>query len=420
MFKHYIITAYKVLLRRKFFTFVNLFGIALTLAVLTVVIAMLENFVRPFGAERTAEHFVAVRDVALRDSADENHQREWSSRPGFKFIQRHVLTLKEPDNIGLVSGPEEGTIFLSGRKLSPDVAHTDGGYWEILDFTFLEGRPISTADTEEGRFVAVINAAMRDEIFDGQPAVGQTVVVNGQRFEVIGVVANESEMRMYAYAEIWVPHTTFPSTSYRDQWLGDFVALLYAEEPGRIPVLQDEFFRSLETFEYDDPEEFTVALSHADTKLDRLAREFLDTRYQRDSKAGWFLLILMGGMLAFMVLPTVNLVNLNVSRILERASEIGVRKAFGASGRILVGQFLVENLVLSIAGGLVGFVLGIVLTDVLELSGLMAYAEININLRVFVAAFFTMAVFGALSGAYPAWKMSRLNPVDALRGGTPS
>ncbi len=56
---------------------------------------------------------------------------------------------------------------------------------------------------------------------------------------------------------------------------------------------------------------------------------------------------MVGAALLFMLLPTVNLVNLNVSRIMERASEIGVRKAFGASSRTLVGQFVVENLVLT-------------------------------------------------------------------------
>ena len=56
-----------------------------------------------------------------------------------------------------------------------------------------------------------------------------------------------------------------------------------------------------------------------------------------------------------MLLPTVNLININVSRIMERASEIGVRKAFGASSRTLVGQFIVENLILTLVGGAVGF-----------------------------------------------------------------
>ena len=64
-------------------------------------------------------------------------------------------------------------------------------------------------------------------------------------------------------------------------------------------------------------------------------------------------------MLLFMLLPTLNLVNINLSRILERSSEIGVRKAFGASSRTLVGQFVVENLVLTLIGAAVGLVLSV-------------------------------------------------------------
>ena len=78
----------------------------------------------------------------------------------------------------------------------------------------------------------------------------------------------------------------------------------------------------------------------------------------------------------FMLLPAVNLINLNTSRILERASEIGVRKAFGASSRTLVGQFIVENLVLTLVGAAVGFVLaGWLLQAASTRSGLIEYAR---------------------------------------------
>ncbi len=417
MFAHYLRTAWKVLLRRKFFTFVNLFGIAITLAVLTVVIAMLENFARPHGAERTAANYVVVRDVALRDSAGEDHQREWSSRPGFRFIERHIWPLELPDRTGILHGPNEATVFVDGIKMTPQLTRTDAGFWDILDYQFIEGRPLSPHDVEQGRFVAVINRATRDGIFGAQSPLGRTITVSGQQFEVVGVVENEAEMRLNAFSDIWVPYTTFPSTNYRTQWLGDFAALLYSDDPDRIPAIQEEFQQLLDTFEFTDPDQFKVAISHANTQLDRVAREVMNTRFKKDSKAGLFLVLLFGAMLAFMLLPTINLVNLNVSRIMERASEIGVRKAFGASAGTLVGQFLVENVVLSIVGGLLGFVLGLVLIDIVEDSGLIAYADFAINLNVFLGAFFLMTLFGAISGVYPAWKMSRLNPVDALRGG---
>jgi putative ABC transport system permease protein len=131
---------------------------------------------------------------------------------------------------------------------------------------------------------------------------------------------------------------------------------------------------------------------------------------------GFLRMLLVVGALLFMALPAINLVNLNVSRIMERASEIGVRKAFGASSRTLVVQFVVENLALTVIGGLIGFVLaGFVLRSINQ-SGLIPYAELALNTRIFLWGLLLAIGFGLLSGVYPAWRMSRVHPVVALKG----
>jgi putative ABC transport system permease protein len=109
-------------------------------------------------------------------------------------------------------------------------------------------------------------------------------------------------------------------------------------------------------------------------------------------------------------------VNLNVSRIMERASEIGVRKSFGASSLVLVGQFLVENIALTIIGGAIGLVVAIWLLWVVNASGVILYADLRMNYRVFLAGLGFALFFGTVSGVYPAWRMSRRNPVQALKG----
>lgn len=130
----------------------------------------------------------------------------------------------------------------------------------------------------------------------------------------------------------------------------------------------------------------------------------------------WSLLaIIVVLMIMFMVLPTVNLVNLNVSRIMERASEIGVRKAFGASSWVLVGQFVVENVLLTLIGGVLGFIFAVIILHLLTNSGLIQYAEFHMNYRIFFYGLCLVLFFGVFSGVYPAWKMSRLHPVAALR-----
>jgi len=121
-------------------------------------------------------------------------------------------------------------------------------------------------------------------------------------------------------------------------------------------------------------------------------------------------------MLLFMALPALNLINLNTGRILERSSEIGVRKAFGASSRQLVWQFVVENVQLCLVGGVLGLLFAKLALAWLESSALIPYLKVDVNLAVFGWGLLLAIVFGLLSGVIPAWKMSRLHPVQALKG----
>jgi putative ABC transport system permease protein len=121
--------------------------------------------------------------------------------------------------------------------------------------------------------------------------------------------------------------------------------------------------------------------------------------------------------LLFITLPTMNLVSINLSRIMERASEIGVRKAFGASSRALVGQFVIENVVLTVIGGTIGFVLTVAALALLNRANPVPYMIFDLNFRIFLYGMLIAGAFGVISGAYPAWRMSRMHPVNALRGG---
>ena len=126
--------------------------------------------------------------------------------------------------------------------------------------------------------------------------------------------------------------------------------------------------------------------------------------------------VLLLFMVLFMVLPTVNLVNINLSRILDRSSEIGVRKAFGASSRTLVGQFVIENVVLTLIGAGIGLALASAVLAAINASGAIPYADLHLNFRVFLYGLVIALFFGLFSGVYPAWRMSKLPPVQALRG----
>ena len=118
-----------------------------------------------------------------------------------------------------------------------------------------------------------------------------------------------------------------------------------------------------------------------------------------------------------MILPTVNLVNINISRIMERASEIGIRKSFGASSRTLVGQFIVENIILTFIGGIISLILSAIILNIINSSGIIPYVQLGLNFSIFWTSLFIVLFFALFSGVYPAFKMSRLRPVEALKGG---
>jgi putative ABC transport system permease protein len=101
---------------------------------------------------------------------------------------------------------------------------------------------------------------------------------------------------------------------------------------------------------------------------------------------------------------------------MERAGEIGVRKSFGASSWTLVGQFVLENVLLTLIGGAIGLILSRFALDAIAKTDFFPYASFQLNYRIFLYGLAMAIFFGLLSGVYPAWRMSRLHPVDALRG----
>jgi putative ABC transport system permease protein len=194
------------------------------------------------------------------------------------------------------------------------------------------------------------------------------------------------------------------------------MAAVLARRRADFPGIKAEVAARFKQAEAYLPAEWKVLKGGADTPFEFVARTIFGG--MEESPSGLLLSVLIGLAVLFMVLPTVNLVNINLSRILERASEIGVRKAFGASSRTLVGQFVVENVILTLVGGAIGFVLAAGVLAALDASGVIPYSDLHLNLRVFLYGLGLALFFGLFSGVYPAWKMSRLHPVQALRGRT--
>jgi putative ABC transport system permease protein len=387
----------------------------MTMAVIMVASSLVESTLYPTGPEKTSRNYRIIDKLTL---TNEKHSNTYGGKLGFKFIQDNVMRLTSPETISIFTAPVQVSMYQDQAKYEKDFRRTDANYWEILDFSYIEGRGYSQEELDAGRFVAVINQQLKDEFFPNQSALGQTLTANNQSFEIIGVVANVSEIERSASADIWVPYSTMPSSSYQQQVNGAWSALLFHSDPKMYDQMQDEYVSLLKNdVMLPTDGNLTEAYGSATTKLEFIAYQSFGDQYSYDTKVSVLLTIMGILLLLFMLLPSINMINLNVSRIMERSTEIGVRKAFGASKWQLIGQFITESILLTLIGGMIGLAISQLALAFIESHGIIKYAEFALNFRIFIWGLFMIVVFGVLSGAYPAFKMSRLHPVTALKGG---
>jgi putative ABC transport system permease protein len=411
MFTNYVKIALKVLGRRKFFTFISLFGITLTLVVLVVAAALLDNVFSPRQPESRFDRALGSYTMGLYGP-----RGGITSSPGYAFVSKYVSGLPGAEAISLFSTDSPTVMYQNGRKIDTHLRRTDGAYWRILDFHFLEGGPYTEEDNRNANFVAVITDDMRAKLFGGKPAVGRTIEVDGQRFRVVGVVPALPITRIVGFSEIWAPIRTMKTRDYERQMVGGFGAVVLAHSRADFPKLRAELQQRLAHFEFEDPKSFDRVVAGLDTPFEAAARNLVGNRTEGNKALILRTILAVIGLL-FITLPTVNLVSINLSRIMERASEIGVRKAFGASSRALVGQFVMENVLLTVIGGTFAFVLATIALAALSRMQIVPYAVFDVNLRIFGYGMLLAAFFGVISGAYPAWRMARMHPVNALKGG---
>jgi putative ABC transport system permease protein len=403
--------ALKILGRRKFFTFISLFGISLTLVVLMVATAVLDNLFAPREPEQNFDRVLGIYRVSLRGK-----EATETMNPGFKFLDSYVRPLPGIEAFGMTSEPTMTATYVGGSRIDVVLRHTDAPFWQITRFRFLEGRHFTKQEDDSGARVAVITDELRGKLFGSGSALGKTITVQGDNFRVIGVVPAVPDTRQVSWGQMWVPIGSYPSSDYRQQFMGNFIGLVMAHSKNDLPRIRAAFDAAAARVPIPDPKMFDTLDVHLDTTFESFVRPF----FQSNAGQGSFLLArAILGILAllFMALPALNLVTINLSRILERSSEIGVRKAFGAPRRSLVSQFVMENVVLTLIGGAIAFGLSAAILVSLNASDVFPNVQLDLNLRIFGYGMLMAVAFGLVSGVYPAWRMARMHPVNALRGG---
>ncbi|MBK0379628.1 ABC transporter permease [Mucilaginibacter segetis] len=408
MLKNYFKIAIAVLRRRKFFTFISLFGISFTLTILMVLTAFIDKVVNDDYPDKKRDRSLYISHIELRGKESMN-----SSGLSYYFLHHYVTKMRTPVKVAISSGYSSTNTYVNNRKIVINYKYTNADFWDVLDFDFIEGKPISRQQIDNADRVTVISEDMKKAYFgnDDSPAVGKYIEADNVKYRVCGVVKSLPITSYLLYSDIYLPVTTSKTKLDADKgYMGNYGAIILAKNTGDVSKMKKEYADIVAKLPIPG-KEWDHINSHADSYLEGYVR----TGNENSSGVA----IAFGAITIFalfvMLLPTLNLINVNITRIMERSSEIGVRKAFGASSKTLVYQFLVENLILTLLGGIIGVVLSVIVMYFINDAEFIANLDLSLNFTVLAYALFTCIFFGLFSGVYPAWRMSKLNIVNALK-----
>lgn len=414
MLLNYLKIAWKVLLRHPFYTFITLFGISLTLTVLMVITSFLDHLIGAHYPEtkRNRTLYIERMEFASADGGS-----SMSGPMSYKFLADFAKTLKTPEQVTIHSSNQRSNAYVGSQRIKLDTKFTDAAFWDVAKFDFLEGKPYNTQNIVNGDHIAVITDGFKKQYFTNpaEPVVGKTIEIETIRYRVIGVVKGSPVTRMFTYADVYFPYTA-PKSNYQNGGLrGSYEAMLLAKNEADLSVVKSEFqgrIRQIPLPGVQDGFKYATLKVPSEPYVDYFIVGLIKGR---PGAAAVFAGVLSFVLLMLLGLPAINLVNLNVSRILERASEIGIRKAFGAPVRILLWQFIIENIFITLIGGTIALLLTALIIASINRSGWIAYADLSINAPVFGISLLTCLIFGLLSGVLPALRMAKLSIADALK-----
>ena len=445
MLKNYLTLALKVLRRKPFYTFVSLFGISFTLMILMLITSMgdalfganppmtdvdrmvflqnVERYTPSYDTTYTLDSVLMDTGVMRYDSSpvvtEGNSRTMNSGSASFHFLSNQLQNLEDVSDHAFYSDGRPMDIYLDGRKISFATTYVDADYWRVFDFTFLSGAPFGQDDITQANKVAVMTDRAAREYFGKEPGlvIGQEIDLGGEKFRVVGIVARPLMDHPAILAGVYLPLTTIDSKVFDSKEIyGPFRATFKATSPAKRASVANQLAFIAENFEMPPEEQFERLGLKGFTRVQDFAGNLAGVDDEDPDLAVYTLFgPILAILLLFISLPLINLVNLNISRVIERKSEIAVRKAFGADSKNILYQFIFENLVLTFIGGAVGLLLAYAIIQYNNTNDLLGGLRLAYTPRVFFYFMLLILVFGLLSGLLPAYRMSRTNIGDALR-----
>ena len=416
--------------RRKFYTFISLFGISMTLTILILLTAFLDSSFAPKYPEVFRNRTLYVSDVRLLDQ--QNHNSSMNPISPY-FVKTYIKTMPMPEKVSMSSNPMPTNTYLNGQKAKVWIKYTDAEFWDITQFAFLEGKGFTSETIKNSDNSVIINDLTRDQYFGkGVSVVGKSLEIDDVVYRIIGVIKGCPITQIFVSSDIYLPYNADKSPQKFGELSGHYIAIILAKSEQDIPSIKQDFISMLGKIPLENDKDVEkrklgksersgsgfnpdTIVAHADTYVESFTNDIAGS--DTDSGKSTFFTVLCIFAVLFMLLPALNLININISRIMERASEIGIRKAFGASAGTLTLQFIIENVIITLIGGVLAIILSLIFIAYLNQNGVGPIKTLNLGINWFVVliAMILSLLFGLMSGAYPAWRMSKLAVVDALK-----
>ena len=295
-------------------------------------------------------------------------------------------------------------VIASGLNWNPQIEGVTTAYLVARDWEIAEGRMFDDTEERQARRVVVLGATVSGELFPNVDPVGQTVRINGGAYEVIGVLESKGQSGFMDQDDIVLaPLTTVKRRVAGRRGRGDNVSQISvkAQSEDDLTRVQEEIEALLRqrhrTREGED--DFTVQnLSSITEAMGQTTQVFT---------------YLLAGIAAVSLLVGgIGIMNIMLVSVTERTREIGLRKALGARQSDILHQFGLEAVALSLAGGVIGLILGTggawLMTSLFDLP--LVLDPWNAGLAIGFAG-----LVGVMFGAYPAWRAAKLDPIEALR-----
>ena len=324
----------------------------------------------------------------------------WGSAPTLTVEDARAIK-NEVVNVVAVS-PEvrdRTQILANGLNWNTQVMGESPDYPQIRDWDVADGAMFTEGDVRALAKVAVIGKTVVDQLFPDSDPVGQTLIIRNIPFKIVGVMEPKG-FNLFGQDQddvVIIPYTSHMKRITKRTFVSSI--MVQAASKDSINQVQDDINALLRDRHKSAEPDFTVR-----TQLELMAMATSTTRIMS---------VLLAAIASVsLIVGGIGIMNIMLVSVTERTREIGIRMAVGARGRDILIQFLIEAVTLSAFGGILGIALGMAAAKITSnLTGwptLTPFAWIGI-------ACVSSAGIGIVSGFYPAWKASRLDPIDALR-----